>query len=244
MNSGNDSRSVARYLSSNKVSWPTIVDTNRQFEKAAIKSEISLSNIWKTCLVDGEGNLQYCSSSPELMKKSVDSVLETASWNIDPELIPADLKEAWAAIEFGNYPVAAKTVQRALRSRNEETQAGAEALNDFVQSKIEPLATSAAEMQDNEKPWEAYKVYKELDAKFAGYFEDSLNPKKILTELKSIEQVKNELSAMKVLQNASATAARSGFKKVVGRLTKLIDKYPGTEAAETAQKLLSENSSE
>lgn len=244
MNSGNDSRSVASYLSSNKVSWPTIVDTNRQFEKAAINTEISLSNIWRTYLVDGQGNLQACSSSTEALKKDLDSVLKTASWNVDPELIPADMKEAWMAVEFGNYTIAAKTVQRGLKSRKEETKAGAQALNDLVQGKLEPAATSAAKMKDSEKHWEAYKAYTDLEAKFTGYLGDSINTKEILKELKSIKQVKNELSAMKQLQSASTVADRSGFKKAVGKLTKLIEKYPGTEAAKTAQKLLTENSTE
>lgn len=244
MNSGNDSRSVARYLSSNNVSFPTIVDTNRQFEKAAIDTEIDLGNIWRTYVMDGEGNLRSCAPTKDGMKRALDAVLQTVSWNVDPELIPDDMKEAWQAVEFGNYAVAAKTVQKALRSRNEETQSGAEALNDFVQGKLEALATRAAELNEGEKHWESYKAYTELDAKYSGYLDDSINTKKILNELKSSKQVKSELSAMKQLQSASTVAARSGFKKVVGRLTKLIEKYPGTEAAETAEKLLAENSAD
>ena len=207
-----------------------------------MKTEISLQNVWRTYTIDGEGKLQSTYGvKKDAVAKDVDAVLANASWNVDPSLIPADLQEAWLAIEFGNFPAAAKTLQRALKSKKEEIKTAADALNEFVQAKLEPSAKVAAEFREGEDYWEAYKAYMALEAEYSGYFDESIDIKAILKELKSEEIVKSESAALKQLQNASAIAARSGFPKVVGRLKKIIDKYPDTEAAATAQKLLTEN---
>ena len=242
VNSGNNTKEVSSYLKSHKVSWPTIVDTKREVEKAIIKGQISTSNIWQFRTIDGEGNLKRAGGD---LKAEIDKALSTASWNVDPASIPDSLQQAWQSVEFGDFPAAAKMVNAAMKSRDEEIKTGAKVLNDFVQSELaEPLASAAALKEDEEKAWDAYKAYSMLEKQFKGYLDDSVNTKKILRELKSTDQVKLELSAMRQLETASNDAARFGFKKAMGRLKKIISKYPDTEAAATAEKLLSENGAE
>ena len=232
---------VASYLAKNKVNWPAIVDTNRQFEKTVFKNPISLSNTWQNYAIDAKGNFISVGSSG--LKQQLERVVAGASWNVEPSEISKDLQGAWHAVEFGNFSNASKAIQKGLKSRKEETKVSAEKLNEFVQSKLTPAAANAASLKESQKEWEAYKAYAELEAKFTGYFDESLNVKEIVKELKSSENVKLELAALKQLQNASRAAEKSGFAKATGRLEQLIKKYPDTEAARTAQTLLDQHSS-
>ena len=61
---------------------------------------------------------------------------------------------------------------------------------------------------------------------------------KSFVELSVNETVKAELEAQKELAGIARVAAKSGSAKVVGRLKKLVENFPNTEAAESARKML------
>ena len=64
VNSGNSKQAVGKYLKSNKVPWPAIVDSNRKFEEACgLREEISLDNIHQVRFVTADGNLRAGSFS-------------------------------------------------------------------------------------------------------------------------------------------------------------------------------------
>lgn len=237
VNSGNDKVSVSKYLKKNKIGWPTIVDYDRAFEKMADVGEVSLRNIWQFATVNAEGEIRRSANDPE---KAAQRVLKDAKWNVDLKLIPPALQAEWKAVEFGDYSKAARGLKRASNSSKPELKAGADVLMDYVSEKMNGLVTEADEARESDEVWIAYKKYSQAKEVFAGYDlpEEALEHWK---ELKSNKKVKSEISAEKQLASAGRIAAKSGVRRVIGKLKKLIEQHPDTEAAAVAQKVLDEN---
>ena len=163
--------------------------------------------------------------------------MSTAKWNVDPEGIPASLKTSWQAIEFGDFVSAARTLQRALKSKNTEIQTAAQTLNEYVQGELADTLEKAAAAKTDGDEWLAFKTYTELQYRFKGY-DTGTDVKAELETLADSESVKNQMSASRQLENALKTASRSGIQRAAKRLKKIIKQYPDTEAAQKAQDLL------
>ncbi len=237
VNSGNSPRTVAKYLNENQVFWPTIVDPDRLFEQAVgMSNPISLKNIWQFRGIDATGSLKPIGSGN--LEQEIDSMLAEASWNVDPESIPAELQETWLAVEFGNFAAASKTLNRSLKSRKPETKAAADSLNAFVQTQLQNSLARAADQRESGEEWLAFKAYTEIEQKFEGFEIPDLELEQVLRELKISETVKTELAAHKELTSVGRLIAKSGPEKAVSKLKRLIDKYPNTEAAQSAQQML------
>ena len=89
VNSGTTTSAVASYLREHNITWPTIVDSGRQFEIAAGVGEISLQNIINYRVLNADGTL----SQGRSLDDAANRALATAAWNVDPETIPDALQE-------------------------------------------------------------------------------------------------------------------------------------------------------
>lgn len=204
-----------------------------------MNNQISLQNIWQFRTIDSEGNLRAVNSNN--LEQGIERVLADASWNVDPQSIPPQMQDTWLAVEFGNFAAVAKGLNRSLKSKRPATKSAAEALDAFVQSQLQIRLATAATKRESGEGWSAYKAYLAIAQKFDGFEMSDIDLEEVLDELKMNKTVKTEMEAQKQLLGAHKQAAKSGFKKVIGRLRKIIEKYPQTEAAETAQRLLSTN---
>lgn len=233
VNSGNGNSDVASYLKKNGIAWPTIVDQARMFEKAAGLKEISLNNIRGYRVLNANGAMVNSFG----LEASAKLAMSTAKWNVDPEGIPASLKTSWQAIEFGDFVSAARTLQRALKSKNTEIQTAAQTLNEYVQGELADTLEKAAAAKTDGDEWLAFKTYTELQYRFKGY-DTGTDVKAELETLADSESVKSQMLASRQLENALKTASRSGIQRAAKRLKKIIKQYPDTEAAQKAQDLL------
>lgn len=232
VNSGNPRAVVQSYARDVGLGWPVIVDPTRQFEKQADVGEISLENITQVVTINGKGRTQAGRWSD--LESSVKQALAGASWKVPPDEVPASLRNAWLAIEFNNYPAAAVTVTKAMKSRKQDVSEPATKLYDAVMKAAEPQLSKARKAFESDEKWAAYKNYSELAAKFDGYElpEDVSESIKTLSEDETVER---ELAAFKLLQLiekglANPRAQRGNLK----RLEKLIEDHRDTEAATKA----------
>ena len=231
--------SVAAYLRRFRVSLPTIVDFDRSFEKQCGVPTVSLNAIMQVRIITADG--QMTRDNPRDLEKAAERALEGASWNVEPSDIPAALRRTWLAVEFGNYPAAAKSLKKNLKSRKAGTKAAAEKLQAYVQQQLDKQMQSAAADLDGGRKWQAYKTYASIQQTFKGYE----IPDEVAQRVKTLsvdESVKVERTALKRFQSAkqkvlSAKSAASR-KRGLGRLKKIVADSPETEAASQAKVLL------
>ncbi|MGC4005144.1 MAG: redoxin family protein [Pirellulales bacterium] len=166
VNSGNAGGEVASYLKETNVNWPTIVDTNRSFEKAAGVNEISLQNIYQALIITPEGDL--VSANPSALNESVDRYLPQAKWRIDPADIPDGLKPAWQLIEIGNFNQAGKLLAASKKSiKDEAGKTAAEKLAAAITEEFTKVTAAPAAAETAGKTWDAYKGYQTALVQFA-----------------------------------------------------------------------------
>lgn len=238
VNSGNSRPDVAGYLREVSVPWPTIVDPTRAVEKQWGIPEISLQNIYQARTIGPDGRVQPASA--DNLEGAAEAALAGAKWNVDPSSIPAALKPAWSAVEFGDYKEGAALIKKNLASNKPELKQGAATLRDYVQTKIDEGVATAKSAADSGNRWQAYKAYDEVATQFKGYE----LPPEVTTELKQLaanEQVKRELAALKQLTAAKkslGSTARAGRVGAVNRLKKLVQESPDSDAAKEAAELL------
>ena len=235
VNSGNDPASVKDYVRSNKVSWPVIVDSDRAFESRADVKQVSLNNIWQFRSIDTDGNIRPFNGKK--MPETAQQLLKDATWEIDAELIPESLSQAHYLVEFGSYADAAQTLEQASSSRDKSIKAGAEALLEFVNQKINTKLKEADEARVSDEAWSAYKQYSVISEQFRGY-EMDIDLRTVLKELKSEDAVKSEFSAMRMFESAKKQFARTGMKRTIVKLKRIVAKYPDTEGAVMAQEVI------
>ena len=74
-------------------------------------------------------------------------------------------------------------------------------LNTFVQQQLHQQLDAARNSLDQQKPWEAYKIYSSVPDRFKGYE----LPDDVVAQIKSLaadERVKKELAAVKAMNSA------------------------------------------
>ena len=235
VNSGNDRAEVNRYVRRNEVSWPVIVDLQREFEKASGVGMVSLKSIWKFAAIDASGTMRKIGSSD--IEKSATKLLQDAKWNVDPTELDPSLQELWMGVEFGNYAAVAKRLNKASKNRQPDIKSGAEVLLAWVNEQLSSQLGAAEEDREAGDLWSAYKQYLMVRGQFDGY-EMSVDLRAVLKELKADEKVANELAAQKRFDRAESRFAKIGMDRTVVMLKSLVEKYPGTEAATAAQKII------
>jgi hypothetical protein len=162
VNSGNSAEAVRDYLAVVECPWPAIVDEDRSFETACGVGEISLQNVWQTCVITPEGTLFFANVD------GLERHLRTAKWRIDPQGIPAALRDAWRALEFGQTSAAIARLQGVATSSPEEEAARAR-LHAEVGSQLAARLTAAQGLASEDRLWEASRAYQRILDEFSGY---------------------------------------------------------------------------
>ncbi|MCA8985735.1 MAG: TlpA disulfide reductase family protein [Planctomycetaceae bacterium] len=241
VNSGTPRASVQQYAREVRLNWPIIVDGNREFERLADVGELSLQNVMQVGYITGNGRFQRASySEPE---QAVRNALKGAAWKVPPDEIPASLRSAWLAIEFGNYAAAGPQVKRNLNSPKPDIRDAASKLNEAVLKLAEPLLDTARKALADQNHWQAYHAFQQVAATYAGFD----LPEDVAENLKTLatnDRVKRELAALKALAliEKSLASNPNALKGNLVRLRKLIEAYPDTAAAEQAQTWLDRSS--
>jgi thiol-disulfide isomerase/thioredoxin len=240
VNSGNSRGEVEQYARDVGLTWPVIVDTNREFEKMCGIGEISLQNIYQAGYITADGKFQQGRWSD--LAGTADNALSGAKWEVDPAGIPVTLQAAWTAIEFGNPSGAAAAVKKGLTSPKADVKAAATRLNDAVQAKIKSLVDAAKNAENTGNKWVAYKSYQAVIDQFGGYD----LPPEVRTTQKTLgedEAVKKQVLAQKGLESAVKllrSPAASVRRGAITKLKKLAEDYPDTDAAAEAQKVVAQ----
>lgn len=167
VNSGNSADSVRDYLAAVNCPWPAIVDEDRSFEAACGVGEISLQNIWQTCVVNPEGNFYFTNID------GLERHLRTAKWNIDPTGIPASLRNAWRALEFGQVSGAITALKGAVTS-SEAEELARQRLDAEIGSRLAARLTAARALASENKPWQASQLYRGILDEYRGFDEARL----------------------------------------------------------------------
>lgn len=167
VNSGNSAETVGEYLASVNCPWPAIVDEDRSFETACEVGEISLQNIWQTCVITPEGTLFFTNID------GLDRYLKTARWNIDPSGIPAGLQDAWRALEFAQVGAAIAALKGAVTSSAAEEEAR-QRLHAEIDKQFAARLTAARALAEEDRPWEAARSYRGILDDYRGFDEARL----------------------------------------------------------------------
>lgn len=236
VNSGNSRGEVERYLAEVNCKWPVICDPQRTFEKACGVGEISLQNIYQCRIITPQG--QLAQGNPGDMPATVERATEGAKWNVDPDKIPAALRDVMAAVEFGMYPAAIPRLR--VAAKKADTKEGAQYLIDYIKEKAQQASEEAEKLVEAGEEWKAYKAILEVSEKFNGMpLSEKLTAAK--KTLAASEPVKRQLRARDQFE-AATKAARAGtpqaMKKARVIVDKLIKDFGDTEAGEQAKKML------
>ena len=134
VNSGTSSREVQQYLRRNRVSIPVIHDPTRQFENALGVPQLALGGVtYQLRYVAGDGSSgQAQGLGPAAFANAIRSASKGAEWRVDPAGLPRSLMGPWRSIELGDFDAAARAVNKAADSSNEDVKAGAEKLLEAI----------------------------------------------------------------------------------------------------------------
>jgi thiol-disulfide isomerase/thioredoxin len=240
VNSGNSRADVEHYAKAVGCKWPIIVDDTREFERqCGFENPISLQNIHQAGYIDPQGRFHMGSWSD--LDRTVESALKGAEWKIDPVGIPAPLKSAWLAVEFGNPATAATNVKKGLASPKADLKEAATKLNEAVQAEIAKLVAAADQSAAAGNKWQAYQTYQGLAAQYGGY-DIPDEAKAAAKELAADPDVKRQFLAQKAFDTAMKMGASArtptARKSAVNKMKSVVENFDGTDAAKEAQKIL------
>ena len=234
VNSGTDRNKLERYVLQNKITWPVIVDTDREFEQLAQVNTISLENIYQARVLTPEGKLTR--GSVQEVGRSIEPVLKDAKWKIPRNRVPVGLESNWRGLEFGDIPA------------------------DAAQSQFEESVMKALE-QDAARFWQlgrqrnrvgAYRIYLKIQRRFQGYDLPErltkagawLEKQPELQAVINSEQEKEKAERRVTLANNGLDHAKKQLsvpatrKQGIFALKRIIISYPETDAATEAESLL------
>ncbi|MCZ7645025.1 MAG: thioredoxin family protein [Planctomycetota bacterium] len=237
VNSGNDKRTVESYAKSVNSHWAFFVDQDRSFEKQALRSEISLQNIYQAMILDPSGNLGM--ANPSNLADGIKARLNGAKWRIDPAEVPEPLTKAWRAFEFGRMAEAAPAIRQAQASSDAKTKAVAQKMADEIKALIAKRIEDAKTKVAAGDTWAGYKLYDGAASAFKD-FPEARPAAAEAGKLRNDAKVKKELQARFMLEKAREMLA-SGKDSVrqQGRmgLEAIQAQFPDTEAAAAAKAL-------
>jgi thiol-disulfide isomerase/thioredoxin len=237
INSGNETTAVKGYAKSVGLNWPTIVDTNRTFEKQLGVNEISVRNIYQSKVITPDGSL--VTGRLNDVDASIKPYLDAAKWRVDPAVVPESLKPVWEAVEFGNYKAAVPAVTRALRSRDEATKAAAEKLDAAIKADMQSRLDAAKQAEAGGDAWTAYKQYNSVVDDF-GSTPEGRDARTKARELSRHDDVKRQLKAASIFAQAkklSESPNRQHHEQAQQIMAQLADQYSDTEAGQAAARM-------
>jgi peroxiredoxin len=238
VSSGTTKSTAEQYARSVGLSWPVIVDMDRSFERRADIGEISLQNTMQVSYLSAGGELRHGNWSK--FDDTIRQALEGAKWNVDPEVIPAELHAAWLSIEYGNYVEAKPALTKAIASRKADIKAGAQKLSNFVETCSDKELNLAAKSESAGHKLQAYDRYGAIAERFAGY-SAAEKATAARRDLAKDPALKKEITSLKQLekQRGLANSAKPAVReKARAAIQKLIDEQPDSEAARLGRELL------
>ena len=239
VNSGTARGQLENYLQEMKVTWPVLVDSARDFEKACqMIQEVSPEN---------ESQIRYIKPGGEMLPGLTDDIDEAAKkagegaeWKMSPIGIPEPMKATWMAVEIGNYKGLSPTLKKSMSSSKGDVKDVGTKLMAIVQQEITDQMTALKEVQEAGNPYRAYEIVNGMSDHFASFE----LPKEVATlkkDLTTDAKVKAGIAAVKSLdaarkQLAQAAANDSGPKnkardKAVKMLEKIVSDFPDTALA-------------
>lgn len=237
VNSGNSKSFVETYAKGVKSDWAFLADTDRSFEKKTIKMEISLRNIEQCMIVDAEGTMHY--SNAGNLEGEIKKYVGGAKWKIPADEVPDSLKKAWRAFEYGRMGEAAPLVKQALSSSDPKAKACAQKMEEVIKQDIAKGLEAAKALADAGDKWAAFKAYESVSTLYKDFAEARPSANE-MTKLRSDAKVTKELAARTMLDQIKtmlASPVKSQQQTGTQGLEALIQRYPDTEAAETAKGL-------
>jgi hypothetical protein len=142
------------------------------------------------------------------LARLVEQTLKGATWHTDPKEVPASLKSAWRAIEFGLPAQAATAVRSGLKSKKADERAAAERLKATVTEIAEKRFKAAEAAFAEDRVWTAYSAWKSIQREMAEYgLPDAMSKRGI--EWEADPGVKREINAAKSLESANKNLASS-----------------------------------
>jgi len=239
VNSGNPRTKTEAYVRQNKIPWPVLVDTSRDFERACgMIQEISLQNISQIRYVTADGQIH--TGLNDDLQEIAEKAVEGATWKVDPLTVPESLKPVWAAVEIGNYKGLAGSLKKSAGSNKADVKQASEQLMAIVQKEIDDQMARIEEAQQGSNPYKAFELASELSDRFIG-FELPKEAAALKKDLAKDPKVKAGQLAAKGLDIArKQLAAGNPALKAKARagLEKVIAEFPDTVLAAKAQELL------
>ena len=238
VNSGTPRPRVQAYLRKNRISWPAIADMDRSFERTCGVPVVSLKNILQMRVLRPDGRL--VSTSATRLESTLTQVLADATWNVDPQGIPASLKRTWFQVEFGNFPGSATAISKAIKSRKTAVKEAGTRLKMYVEKKLQAQLSAAKKAEEEKKLWDAYRGYNDATRRFKGYdLPEDLST--TVRRLAANKEVKRETKALKTLASARrklASKSVSTRKSGLRMLQQLSTQESDTQAGQIATRLL------
>jgi hypothetical protein len=241
VNSSDNRATVQQYIQENKLDWPIMLDPARTFEAQCDVGKIEIGkNPLQLCVITHDGKLDRGDFSD--WARTLTKAAKDAKWNVDPKGIPADLKQAWFAVEFGTDAQAATTIKKGLTAKQPDIKQAAERLKQAVQVKIDALVAEAKKTADAGNKYDAYALYQQVADRYKGYDLPS-EVKTAQKELAADAAVKSALTSKKSLDNAKRllqTGKAATRKQAATMLKKVADENPDNSVGKEAQSLLNQ----
>ena len=237
VNSGNAPSDLREYARDVSCTWPMIADVDHSLEKAYDVNEISLNNILQTRFISSDGSMHL--GDWNKFDETIQDALKGASWKLDPANVPDSLREAWAAIEFGNYKASGALLRKSLNSPKKELQEAAKRLQEVVKTAATDDFEAAKKASEDEQHWRAYEICQRLSDHFtpADLPSDFAEFKKTLIKE---PKVKTGTAARRTLDGIvkGLNAGKPLNKKFKAQLEKMVSDFEDSDLARDAQAAL------
>ena len=234
VNSGNAASDLREYARDASCTWPMIADVDRSLEKAYDVNEISLTNDAQARYISSDGSMHL----GDLIKidVTIQEALKDAAWKLDPSNVPDPLKDAWMAIELGNYKASGAMLRKSLNSPKKDLQDAAKRLQEVVKTAATDDFEAAKKASEDEQHWHAYEICQRLS--------DHFTPADLPSEFAEFKKtlikepkVKTGTAARRTLDGIvkSLNAGKPLNKKFKAQLEKMVSEFEDSDLARDAQ---------
>ena len=237
VNSGNSPADLREYARDVSCTWPIIADVDRSLEKAYDLNEINPTNDAQARYISSDGSMHL----GDLIKidETIQDALKEAAWKLDPVNVPEALREAWMAIELGNYKASGALLRKSLNSPKKELQEAAKRLQELVKTAATDDFELAKKASEEDQHWRAYEICQSLSDHFspADIPADFIDFKKTLIKE---PKVKTGAAARRSLDLIikSLNAGKPLNKKFKVQLEKMVSDFEDSDLARDAQAAL------
>lgn len=207
--------------------------------------EYGVRGIPASALVNPAGEVVWFGHPSSLSSSKVKAALKGAkkagkggflSMNLEAEY-GGKLKKAAGNAEEGALGKALSAVRGLLADEAFEERESAEALEGEITAYVSLLQSQADSFLEKREVLTAQSIYSALSDSLKGHTEADA-AKTALEKIESDDKLQDEVKAAELLVKANAEIARRGKKKAAKKFESIVKKFPGTKAAERAEKFL------